>query len=315
MKKNQHRFVGIFVLSGVALLILMVIYLGGDRYFTEGYRYVAYFDGSISGLRVGAPVALNGVKIGTVNEIKVLLDGKDGSITNPVIFEIDRDGITDINFVGNVGVPAAVEALVAKGLRAQLRPQSIVTGMLFIELSFLPKVELRYRNKIFPFPEVPSAPSPLQELKDTIDNLKVEDIFVRLESSLAGIDAFVNSPELTSTRDDFRRTLKSVAETSEEAKLLLAEVRGVFGENKADVERLLTNISRAAEAVGNLAGETERFLGTLGVDHRGAGGNSALRYEMLEGIKELRGAARAVKELAEYVKRNPDALVFGKKEE
>lgn len=68
-KETMQIQVGIFVAVGLFLLMLVIFLLGSEKkLFDTQYRLICYFT-DISGLRVGAPVQLAGIRVGTVNEI------------------------------------------------------------------------------------------------------------------------------------------------------------------------------------------------------------------------------------------------------
>jgi len=65
-KQANKTMIGLFVLGAIVLLVAGLVTLGSGRYFKETHRYVTFFDGSVKGLAVGAPVMFRGVSIGKV---------------------------------------------------------------------------------------------------------------------------------------------------------------------------------------------------------------------------------------------------------
>ena len=88
-KQANKTLIGIFVVGAVALVVAGVAIFGTGKFFSERHRLVMYFDGSVSGLNVGAPVVFRGVKIGTVTDIVLRADPADMSIQIPVFIEIE----------------------------------------------------------------------------------------------------------------------------------------------------------------------------------------------------------------------------------
>ena len=110
--------------------------LSSGRFFNEATSYILFFEGSLNGLNVGAPVQLSGVRVGAVTDITLIYDHKDDSISVPVTIEIERKRFHEIN-VEHIGEPGGgMRVHIDDGLRAQLKPQSMLTGKLRIELGY-----------------------------------------------------------------------------------------------------------------------------------------------------------------------------------
>ena len=75
-KPVNKKLIGIFVVVAIGLVVAAVLVLGSGKFFKQYNRVVMYFDGSVKGLAIGAPVDFRGVKIGTVAEIKMIEDGR-----------------------------------------------------------------------------------------------------------------------------------------------------------------------------------------------------------------------------------------------
>src|SRR5689334_21039375 len=128
--------IGAFVLGALALLVSGIIAFGSGQFFRHTKEFVLYFDGSVNGLRVGAPVKIKGVEIGAVKDIRLQLD--QGAELNkiPVIVEIDLEKLTSRGSVRAAAAAVDREALqkviVDRGLRGQLEMESLVTGLLYV---------------------------------------------------------------------------------------------------------------------------------------------------------------------------------------
>src|SRR5512136_647970 len=87
--------IGGFVLGAIALGVVGLVVVGGGKFFQHRQSWEAYFDESIKGLAVGAPVTFRGVKVGSVTDIRVILNRdvtpatvRTGVMRTPVFFEI-----------------------------------------------------------------------------------------------------------------------------------------------------------------------------------------------------------------------------------
>ena len=74
MRTANPTVIGGFVVGAITLIVLGLLVFGGTTWFAERNTFIAYFPGSVKGLRVGAPVDFRGVTIGEVTEVKVLFD-------------------------------------------------------------------------------------------------------------------------------------------------------------------------------------------------------------------------------------------------
>ncbi|WP_424140826.1 MlaD family protein, partial [Roseomonas chloroacetimidivorans] len=136
MAATRPAVVGGFILGGLALAVAAILLFGGSRLFEQTKRAVVFFEGSVAGLDVGAPVTLRGVRVGSVQRIALHLSAS-GQARIPVTLELLPD---QVNREGKDAQQsdADIEHLVEAGLRAQLNSQSFVTGQLRVDLDFRP---------------------------------------------------------------------------------------------------------------------------------------------------------------------------------
>jgi paraquat-inducible protein B len=175
--------------------------LGGAEWLTEKQTFVAYFEGSVKGLNVGAPVEFQGVKVGSVTDIQLQFLTEDLEFRIPVYLQFEPGRISQ---VGRHFEPRGqfLKPLIARGLRAQLEMQSIVTGQLMVQLGFLPDtpVKLVGDGKI---PEVPTAPTTMQQVAQDVTQalteirqLPIPQLIGQLVETAQGINTIVRSPEV-----------------------------------------------------------------------------------------------------------------------
>jgi paraquat-inducible protein B len=266
-----------------------------ERTYTEKIYYILHFNESIRGLTVGAPVEFRGIKIGQVVDIKSEFDLKKASPRITVLIETepqrwkvagtDREATAEDSKEG-------LAKLVAKGLRAQLKTGSLLTGQLFVSIDFYPdapKAEIKYGGK---FPELPTIPAPLQiitarvnDLLSKIETVPIEQIGKDLGDTLQNVKQLSESKELLEAVQALNQTLQDARELA---------------------QNLNTNVAPAITATLDRAQQTLVSVeGTLGKD-------SPLQYELRLAIKELGESARSLRVLLEYLERHPDALIFGK---
>ncbi|MGZ9056249.1 MlaD family protein, partial [Methylomagnum sp.] len=207
--------IGGFLIGGLALLITALLVFGGGQLFKPKLYWVVYFDSSLNGLNVGAPVKVQGVQVGTVKELVLQMDLKNNRLMKPVVLEIEPGSL--VNPQGEVIQSALTEeasherlkALIDSGLRARLEIQSLLTGLLYVDLDFYPNYEARLTGFNYKdYPEVPAIPTTVDEVKSALEEVvtKIKDMpldsMVRdLSATLAEIRSIVASDETRQSRE------------------------------------------------------------------------------------------------------------------
>jgi paraquat-inducible protein B len=265
-----------------------------ERTYTQKIHYIMNFKESIRGLSVGAPVEFRGIKIGQVVDIKAEYDPEALSprITVLVETEPQRWGRTGAD---TTDPSQQIQQLVDKGLRAQLKTGSLLTGQLFIDVDFhpdAPKAQVKFEQN---FPEIPTIPAPLQ-----IITARVNELLSKLESM-----------PIEQIGKDLGDTLQNVKRLSESKQLL--EAVQALNETLQHTRQLVQNLdSNVAPAIGSTLDQAQKTLlsveGTLGKD-------APLQHELRRALKELAEAARGIRILTDYLERHPDSLIYGKGKE
>jgi paraquat-inducible protein B len=310
-KRANPTLIGAFVLGALALAVVGIGIFGSGKLFRRTEEFVAVFSGSVNGLSVGAPVKFRGVQVGSVTKILLSLPGMTlPELRIPVIFTIDRDTATKLGAMVNPADPATLSTLIDQGLRAQLQLESIVTGVLFVELDLFPNSPLNfYLPKDSGYVEIPTQPTLLQEATqtaaDVIAKLRDTDfdgLVSAVRDAARGVNELADSPELRQALVAMRDTLVVTRETLVEVKPRIAPLAGRLD---SGVGRLETTLKRLDQTLGSV----ELSLGSFNtlVDPR-----APFVYQMTSTLADLSAAARSVRELADYLERNPSAVFTGR---
>jgi paraquat-inducible protein B len=310
--KANPTVIGAFLLGAIALIVTGLMVFGGGRFFTETVTYVAYFPETVSGLNDGAPVNFRGVKVGAVRRIEVQLDAQDLSVTVPAYLQLQRRRIREIG--GTIPEGDLISELIDRGLRAQLQLQSIVTGQLSVQLDILPDRPARYVDTIGEFPEMPTIPSSMQEFTETMESLSIQEMVNDAHQVLAGLKALINSPEIAEILTGINQFVNSgellgVVNSANDAigdvQALVSNIDGQVGKLSNRAEYTFSEVDKTLE---NAQKTLDTARQTLSIAAEG----SPMRYELEQMLGELTAAARSIRLLAEYIERNPDALLRGK---
>jgi len=299
--------IGAFVVGAIALAVLGIVVFGSGRLFADTTPFVLYFTGSVDGLSVGSPVKFKGVEIGAVTSIQLDL-GEDARI--PVWIEVDNRKIIAHGAERLPRDPSRLADAVERGLRAQLNTQSIVTGLLFVQLDYHPDAPA-----VFLSPpdqrerEIPTIPTTLEQAQqaasELIANLKGidwEGFGHAARAAVDGINATVNAPGLQAALQKLPETVANVNKT-------LASMQELAVNLDKKTGPLIESLKAASER-SNVAVEQARQ--TLLTVQKLVDPNAPLAGQLAAVLEELRGTARAVRLLADYIERNPGAVLRGR---
>ena len=319
MSDSRKPFlIGVFVLSGIFLLAGAIMVLSRDNLFTKPAEYVVYFTGTLDGLDVGADVTYRGVKVGSVREIRLSYDRSIQDVIMPVVIRINQAQNQAASLGGN-GFDAVVEPLVARGLRAQLQTPSLLTGKAIVALDFFPGQDGYIRDPHrFDLPAIPSVPSKIDQaadlLRDLVAGLKDVPIAELMESTsntMGAIDRLVSSPALAEGIVGINKILGNVDLLTQQ---LNQGVPALLGTVQGGGDELAAALKELRQTAQNTQVVIEQMGGFVADSRRSLGPQSELQYEMLNTLQELANASKAMQRAAENLERNPESLIFGKKQ-
>ena len=332
--RPNATLIGGFVVGGIVLLVTAVALFGGRELFVTRNEYVAFFQEPTKGLRVGANVLMNGVRIGYVSEIALLVDAQSLNTLTRAKLELLPD--TYIQTIEGVPIAEGMQVdighdwLINKaGLRAQLDMESYITGQLLVELSFRPDTPVLLRGVDNDYPEIPTITSNLQQMLENLErwmtdlqsDLNIGEISKRLESALRGFDEIAHSTDLRQSLAGLNQFLndQSTQEMTETLNDVLKELQGTaeqftqfLANTEQDVDTLLADARPALESLNSALDEAENMLVAARMQ---LDGDSPQVYQIQSTLRELEGAAIAIREFFDYLERNPEALLRGKQDE
>ena len=288
-----------------------------------------YFDNSVNGLRIGAPVKIKGVEVGSVKDIRFQLE-KNKELKIPVIIEIDLEKFTSRGAsqaaATAVDREALQKAIVDRGLRGQLEMESLVTGLLFISLDFFPGTPINLVQRAdgdYKYPEIPTLPTTLEQAKGTATRImnKLEEIdfkglIASLDETVNGIKRTVNSPDLEATIRSLKQTMPKI----DEAVLSVRDLAVTLNDNSKSLAANLEQTSidarasmkQADKAVEQATETMKKAEAAVANIETLSDPDSPVVYELGKSLREVSAAARSLRSLANYLDRNPSALIFGR---
>jgi paraquat-inducible protein B len=359
VNRANPTLIGAFIVGAVALVALGILLLGGARVFTERRTFVAYFEGSVKGLNVGAPVEFQGVRAGAVTDIQLQFLTTELEFRIPVFLQFEPGTMSQVG--RQVEVKGQFLApLVERGLRAQLEMQSVVTGQLIVQLGFYPDTPIRLvgDGKV---PEIPTLPTTMQQVTQTVTQaltelrqLPIAHLVGQLAHSVEGVNTLIHSPDVAAligslnataqvtersiTRLDeeigpemrglVKHTLEAATALLRDSQQLVRRVGAQVGPMSdslqktldatratlQDSQQLLRHVNtRVTPMTDDLMETSTRLRATVARLQQVVDGDVV---RVLQGadrtLQEFSGAARSVRILADYLERNPDAVLYGK---
>ncbi len=326
-QKAKLSMIGAFVVGACILAACMVVTFGAGEFFKVKEEYVLYFEDSLKGLDVGAPVRFLGVKVGSVTGIELVFDIKSLSFRTPVFIEVDPDRITLMDYgkeneriLGSINEDEFRGELVDRGLRAQLKVDSLLTGKLYVDIGIHPDKEYSLSGTSNEVQELPTMLSGISELTRTMENLPVEAIVDGVLSTVESIDHLVTSLEKTNTLQDISEAVKefkvlikdvrqSIDPITSSIEETAQETRKLVKSSDAGMQRTFDTLEEVGASTQAMMSKAEKTLESL---ESTLGEDSAVSYRINRMVSEISEAARAMRTLAEYLERHPEALVFGK---
>lgn len=309
-KQANPTLIGAFVVGALVLGVGAVMILGGGELFRERDRYVLFFEGSVKGLNVGAPVTFRGVRIGTVTDVSIEVDPKRQQFLIPVFIETEpgRIKVLDLETMGpeelaRLGSELSMEELVNAGLRGQLQLQSLLTGQLFIQIDFHPDTPIRRVSYLKDVDEIPTIPTPMQELAKILDKYPIDKLIQDISNAADGIAKFVNSPELSQSVTSFRQTMDDFGKLARNVDREIGPLADNANEAFSDAQDALVE---ARKAMIQARSTLESVDGVVADD-------SPVMYELANALKELGDAARSVRVLADSLDRQPESVIQGRR--
>jgi paraquat-inducible protein B len=312
--RANARLVGAFVVGAAALAIAAVAVMGSGRLFRKTHPFILVFRGNVNGLRVGAPVKIKGVMIGSVTDIELRLNlglaSSEGGIQIPVLIEIDESRISRGAKAAGLSISQDVRRAVQQGLRAQLNMESFVTGILYIDLDMHPGAPENYempRNS-WP-PEIPTLKTTFEQAQSAavkiisqLDKIQLDQLVTTANQTVAAFGDLARSPDIRAAILSLNQTATSLGNTAQSIRDLTEHVDRQVGPMAASVEKGARDI--------DIAGQKAQAA----LDHIQAGlqPDSPLIYRANQALENVSAAAHSLRELADYLQRNPSAIVRGR---
>lgn len=323
-RRANPTAIGIFLIGALVLAVGALSTLAARSWFGARSTFISDFQESVNGLEIGAAVKFQGVPVGRVKDLLIQIEPAEKTFRVPVQYEIELSRLTseDGSYL-NLDDPEVLRQEIAKGLRAQLQMESIVTGLLYVELVY--RTDLQGSDEpVVPgrtYPRIPTTPSLLAAFGTHAGSLvgDVLRILVRVDEMLEAVDVselnrsiiasanaveeLTRSPELRATLAQGPALTTSVVSTMAEVQRLAEQLGATLDPLQAQVAGTNAEVTLTLKTLRKTLDETRGFFTADG----GVG------YQVEGAMASLQAAAEALRALVNALERNPDMLIRGRK--
>jgi phospholipid/cholesterol/gamma-HCH transport system substrate-binding protein len=320
-KKANPVSIGLFLIVGTALALAAVLIFSSRSLFHPRVKQILYFDSSLKGLDPGAPVKFRGVTIGSVAEVMIRHNQSTNDFSMPVLISIDKKlAQAKSDELLHIDSQAMLDHLIQRGFRGRLDAESLVTGVLYISFDIVPSAPAPVLHQLkSEYLEVPTLKSDIQQLLDNLAHVdvrglsdKLNAILTRVDTSLselnvaainAGITNLLASANHVVATPDLTNSFTALRQTLCQAGNLITHVDGRVDPLAYSVTTTLADAQKTLADLRVAVGNVSDLLGP----------DSALRPDLIQALEQVSDAGRGVADLAEFLERNPNALLVGKK--
>jgi paraquat-inducible protein B len=311
MTRPSATLIGAFVLAALGLVVAGVLFFGAGALREERLAIVSFFDTSVAGLRVGAPVTFRGVPVGEVKSMGVRVNPRTGGSIIQVNMEL-TPGMVTVYGAPPPGDGALVPSLVQEGLTAQLVKQSFVTGLLSVELAFRPGAEVSRFGEAT-LPEVPTVPGDLEGLAKQLQTVDIAAVLESLQRTLAAAEVVLSNPGLGQAVGELPEVMRSLKRTLNTTEREVGRSSASLQETLAAMRMLAKTLDRdGASTLAALRGTLERADATLDAAHTLVDPRGHNAIQLQRTLDDFAAASARLRNLAERVDRDPSVLVRGR---
>jgi len=310
--------IGAFVLGSLAIVIAVIVMLGSSHFFVREHKFVMFFNSDVNGLNVGAPVKFRGVEIGAVTNILLSLGGlgagglqqQGAEVRIPVIIQLDSRKILARGAELDLDDPRQIQSAIQLGLRGTLATSSFLTGLRYVDLNMHPNTPVKYylgRNS--PYPEIPTIQTPLEEaqtaavkIMSALEKVDFNKLVTSLTQTANEIGSLAQSQELKKTIEALDQAATSMTQTA-------ASIKSTSDSLEKQLQPSVEDLRQTTAAARATLQQTQD---TLAAVQATLGPGSPVSYELVNTLEQTSDAVRSLRQLSDYLERNPSSLVRGR---
>lgn len=316
-KKNRSLAIGAFIVGAILLVFIALLFFSGGRFFADKKRVVMYFEGSVQGLQVGAPVKLKGVVLGEIIDISINFERGNKTVYTAVIADLV---MKRINSNGVNVEEDFFEEAIQSGLRAQLNFQSFLTGLLYVELDFYPDSELTLYAIQKEHQEIPTIGTSFEEISRTFQELDLKGLVHNLNNLTEQVSNMVANGQVAETLSSFNRLATSLEQTSGNADKEIARLSAKMDTTLTELNTLIKQLNtQTPDMLASLKSSLEELDKSMQSFDQAAANiehtfseDAPLINQLTRTLEDMSRSSQAFRSLSETLEQQPEALLRGR---
>lgn len=316
-QKNTSFAIGAFLVGALVLVFIALLFFSSGQFFSKKERVVMYFEGSVQGLQIGAPVKLKGVAIGDIVDIQLDLDEKNTNVMTAVTADLVLERISN---KGNQIDDDFLEQSISNGLRAQLNYLSLLTGLLYVELDFYPTKDAIFYNPQHKYVEIPVVVRDLEKITKNIQDINFEGLMNNIDSLIFQINKVASSGRIEQALTDVSEAAQSINKTSQNLDSEMNQLTKNINTTSVQLSQLLETLNHEAPEMSKQLNQNlitlhkslDQFNQTAQTLNHSLSDDAPLVNQLNTTLQDVSNSARAFRALSETLEQQPEAIWRGR---
>jgi paraquat-inducible protein B len=315
--KNTSFAIGAFIVGAMVLIFIALIFFSGGRLFSKKEKVLMYFEGSVQGLQIGAPVKLKGVVLGEITDIQINFQNDDKTILTAVTADLIMERINSKG--ASVKGEFFTEAI-KNGMRAQLNFQSFLTGLLYVELDFYPESPVKLYGLQSDYRELPTVATQFEELSKSFAEMDIKGMVTHIDEFAIELNKIVKTGEIQAAIKNVKRAAISIEKTSNNVNLQVSQLAQNIEKTRAEIDKLLAELNTRTPEIAHSLNKSLQDL-SLSLDQinktavsidNNFSEDAPLMNQLNTTLNDISRSAQAFRSLSETLEQQPESVLRGK---
>lgn len=315
--KNTSFAIGAFIVGAMVLIFIALIFFSGGRLFSKKEKVIMYFEGSVQGLQIGAPVKLKGVVLGEITDIQINFQNDDKTIVTAVTADLVMERINSKG--ASVKGEFFTEAI-KNGMRAQLNFQSFLTGLLYVELDFYPESPAKLYGLQTDYRELPTVATQFEELSKSFAEMDIKGMVTHIDDFAIELNKIIKSGEIQATIKNVNRAAISIEKTSNNVSVQVSQLTKNIEKTRAEIDKLVAELNTQTpelakslnKSLKDLSLSLDQISKTAASIDNNFSEDAPLINQLNSTLNDISRSAQAFRSLSETLEQQPEAVLRGK---